>query len=246
MSAKHVETELADPSTIDQIAREVLGFVEAWRASSLASMGIDPDGAGSVRDIHALDYAIYESVDDLITPADKSFIAMSVPVFGTCLKSLLGFEWCRVKLSTASLLGMKHPWNGLVVPLEPIIASHLSGNPQYENFEYLFFKILRSSHLWPMGTHFLEESSWRTESGEFERHWGFAVPESIRKRYVQLSAMDEEYTIRRVGLHAYDWARVPNWEEIDRRLSEIERDIRSVYGEDWKVRLKARNPEFEL
>lgn len=244
MCARYIETEPLDGPSISAIDADVREFVERWHSSSLASTGINPDGSGSVADIEALDYVIYESVYDIVSPAKNGFIALSASVFGSCLKGLLVFDWCRVRLSFASVMGVKHSYNNLVIPLEPIIASHLSGDPQYDNFECLFFKVLRSTRTWPIGSHFLEESTLLLSPGEFDKHWGFSVPGNLSQRYLHLSAMDENYAVSAVGMLAYDWKKVPDWNAVDRRLSEIEYDYVSIYGADWRDRLKARSPQL--
>lgn len=244
MSSRYVDTEPLDSLAVTVVEADGRMFVENWRSSSLATTGIDPDGVGSVADIEALDYVIYESVYGLVVPVEKSFIALSASVFGKCLKTMLGFEWCRVHLPAGPVLGVRHPYNDLMFPLEAIIASHLSGDPQYENFSYLFIKVLQSKHAWPIGSHFLEESTWALCPEDFERHWGFSVPESLSRRYLHLSAVDEGSAIRGIGLLAYDWKEVPEWNAIDRRLSEMERDYVSTYGVDWRDRLKLRSPQL--
>ena len=244
MAARYVKTESLDAPSIASIGADAAGFARAWRSSSLATTGIQLDGMGSVSDIRALDYVIYESAYDLVTPDESSFIALSASVFGGCLKSLLGFDWCRVHLPSSSVLGVKHPYNELVIPLEAVVASHLSGEPQYENFAALFFKILQSTHVWPLGSHFLEESTWSLSPGEYKRHWGFSVPESLSRKYLHLAAVDEAYPMRELGLLAYDWTGIPAWNEIERELTQIESDYISIYGSDWKERLKIQSPQL--
>jgi len=244
MVARYVKTEFLDAPSIAIIGADAAGFVRAWRSSSLATTGIEPDGIGSVSDINALDYIIYESAYDLVTPDESSFIALSASIFGGCLKHLLGFDWCRVHLPSSSVLGVKHPYNELVIPLEATVASHLSGEPQYGNFAALFFNVLQSTHVWPLGSHFLEESTWSLSPGEYKLHWGFSVPESLSRKYLHLSAVDEAYAMREVGLLAYDWNGVPAWSEIEGRLAEIESDYVSIYGSDWRERLKIQSPQL--
>lgn len=197
-------------------------------------------GGGTAVDIEALDYVIYEGVYDLVTPEGRGFISISASVFGHCLVNLLGFEWCNVLLSSGRVLGVRHQHNQLVVPLEPIIAAGLSGNPQHECFAALFFKVFQSTQLWPLGSHFLEESCLQLDPGEFERQWGFSVPDEIRQRYLDLTAVEVDGCVREIGMLAYDWTDIPDFQAIDRRLAMIESNYAELYGRDWKGRLCVR------
>lgn len=240
MNGRYVDTAALDSREAENVQRDILAFAERWNASSLVATGITPEGRGTVVDIEALDYVIYEGVYDLVTPKDRTFISIGASVFGGCLVKLLGFEWCTVVLSSVRMTGLKHPYNGLVVPLEPIIAAHLSGNPQHECFAALFFEIFQSTHLWPLGSHFLEESSLDLDPGAFERQWGFSVPDEIRQRYLDVTAVEVDACVREIGMLAYDWAGIPDFQAIERRLSMIESNYGELYGRDWKQRLGAR------
>ncbi len=240
MVDRYVDTEALDSREAENVQCDVMVFAERWNASPLVATGIVLEGRGTVADIEALDYVIYEGVYDLVTPKDRSFISISVSVFGRCLVNLLGFEWCTVLLSSGRMLGVRHRYNRLVVPLEPIIAAHLSGNPQHESFPALFFKIFQSSHLWPLGSHFLEESCLHLDAGAYERQWGFSVPDAIRQRYLDLTIVDADYCVREIGMLAYDWAGLPDFQAIERRLSMIESQYAELYGHDWKDRLCVR------
>ena len=242
MYFREVETSALSAPEAVRIDARISSFLAVWNESSLTTTEIGPDGKGSTADIEAIDYIIYESCYSLVASSTTDFLSLCSAVFGRCLTTLLHFDWCYVHLPSGAVVGVKHSYNGLVVPLDAIIAKHLSGEPQYENFSRLLLDVYMSTHTWPIGHHFLNESSWILEDGEFEAHWGFSVPEDISRRFLLLRAMSEEEAIRGIGLQAYSWRGTPDWESLRRSLDHLESVFNGYYGEAWREHLKTSCP----
>jgi hypothetical protein len=240
MADRYVETRDLEGSERRRILERVEAFVEAWKnLPSLAGTGIIPSGSGTAADILALDYVIYENLYSLIGN-NGDFVAVSSAVFGNCLVNLLKFEWCLLQLPSGPVVGVSHPYNDLRVPLEAVIANHLSGKPQYENFAYLLADTYISGASWPIGHHFLAESYWLLDPGEYEKCWGFSVPPDVSEAFLLQSNADEDLAVRLFGLHAYDWEHEPSWANIRRELGWIDGKFNEIFGHDWKARVECK------
>jgi hypothetical protein len=214
-------------------------FVSQWHSyTTLVKMGLIPSGDGLPSDIEALDYVIYEHLYSMFAVDETAFIEIATAVFGKTLARLLHFKWCYIELPSGPALGLSHPETNVRVPLQALIATKLSGLPQFGTFEELFFDIYCMQSTWPDGHHPLVECNWTTAEDIFFKTWGFEVPASIKERFFLLILQDEHLAVRRFGLLAYDWITTPNWSQIENQLSIIESNFADLFGSDWPDRVR--------
>lgn len=235
-----------DELRTELINKQISSYVQRWQQNpSIVNMGFELRGDGSVQDINALDYLVYEQITDLVLDKEDSFIELSSYVFGNSLVKILKFEWCELSFPSGKIIGLYNAYNNLIVPLEAVIAMRLSSDvdnvSSCDFFSGLLINIYLSKKSWEIGAHFLVESTMNFNSENlYDQYWGFVVPEDIVHRYYLLSLVDEAEAVRLFCLAAYDWINMPNWSLVRDQLSEVERLFDCSFTNLWRKWAKER------
>lgn len=243
--SRHFQPYEIDEISLRHINQTLTSFIDAWFHSTLVETGIKPDIKGSVQNIYALDYCVYENVYALVTPAHKSFVNIASHVFGQCLVNILKFDWCFIESNAGKTLALFHPVNGRIIPLESMIIYQLSSDPQFDKFQYLFFTILNDTIFWQTGYHPLADTL-RIDDDEFEQHYGFIIPKDIKQQFAYLSNYDFSELIRTIGFDIYDYDTTPNWDSIRSTLKSIEYGYKALFGKDWKNELDMQSQSAKI
>ena len=227
-----METESTRPmpdATLAALTASVAAFVAHW--NSYPHPSALPKADDDVANLAALDAIEYEGDHSTFFESAQAFHATAAAVLGHCLHNKLGFEWCVVVLSSGPVVGMRHPFNKLVIPLEAAVVQKLSRRRD-DAFADLVVDIYLAA-TFPDRTHFADELTEDIEEDEYEARWGFRVPPAIRARLLRLLSYDRRRAIRGLGIAAFDWTGQPDWDRFGVELAGTERWFHELYQEPY-------------
>ena len=236
-------------SQLQTINDKLAIYVQRWQKyPTIHKMGMAPIGDGSVQDLYALDYLLYEQCEPLVIESPQDFIELASHLLGNCLVKLLKFEWCELSFLSRSTLGVRDLNGELLIPLDAAVTMrnlHANNyNPNEGEFGNLFLNIYLSKRNWRLDYHghFLVASllDFESEKQSYEQYWGFEVPEEIIQRYSRLAMIDEAQTVRFFGLTAYEWKKIPNWLKVQNSLTYVEKFFDSLFTYSWRERAQTK------
>lgn len=239
---KSIVTSSLSKTESEKITSLLNAFIKKWEEITTLNDVAIPDGTGIVDDIVAIDYVIYEGMQDVFFESIDSFAHTGAALLGNFLVKNNRFQWCEYTLCDKKTIGLKHLDCSVLLPIRELVIYKYSGLPQFGTFETLFFDIL-FSEIDIEQTYPLIDAHLITMVGEktFEERHGYDIPKDVMELYQLYSLPDEMYLIRQLGIYVYDYCKLQNWQRLKYEIQATNYTYKRIYGEDWQSRYKNEN-----